>query len=254
MTLCTVVRRACRRIGLAPLLVVVITFGASRRGHADEPPREASPAPTDEAPLSLAPASPEPLVAPPLTHYLVEGAARGGFISSPIRGGVNPFGGALGARAGVNLGHVYVGASFMDSLGGADNGATDTALLAGVEVGYSFTLSRAVTLRPAFGLGDTILSHTEPAHGGTTTVDVVTSASGQGSSSTTTTGGTPSMTTTVKNVYVFPSVTALVGYKNFFAALGFGALVIPGILYGPAPAETTTWISYSLEAQVGVRL
>jgi len=184
------------------------------------------------------------------TLYLVEAAGRAGYATAPIRGGVNPFGTGFGARAGVNLGHVYLGASVMDYLGGSDNGATDQAVLAGVEVGYDGRIGRYLTLRPLLGVGDTILSHTEPGIGGT--VDVVSSASGSSSSSTS--GGTPPVTTTVHQIYVQPGLTALFGYHRFFAAVNLGALVVPGITYGPAPAQEATWVSVSFDTQIGFRL
>jgi hypothetical protein len=179
--------------------------------------------------------------------YLFEAALRSGYVTPPIRGGVNPFGAGVGARLGFDVWRLYLGASFMSYLGGSDGGATDTSLLAGVALGYNGRIGQHVTLRPEVGVGDTILSHTEPATA--TTADVVTSASGSSSG-----GGTGGVTTTVKNVYVTPALTLLVSYGRFFLALDGGLLVVPGILYGPAPAEETTWLSYTLHGQVGFRL
>jgi hypothetical protein len=177
--------------------------------------------------------------------YLFEAAGRSGYASAPIRGAVNPFGAGIGARLGFNISGVYLGATVTDYLGGSDVGATDQALLFGVELGYSLRLGRYVTLRPQVGLGDAILSHSEPVvtpNG----VDVVTSASGG--------GGGSSVTTQVKNIYLEPGVVGMVGLGSFIVALRGSILVLPGIVYGPAPAESTTWFSYALEAQIGFRL
>ena len=65
-------------------------------------------------------------------------------------------------------------------------------------------------------------------------VDVVTSASG--SSSSTGTGGTAPVTTHVNDLFVQPGLTVIVAYRRFFVALCAGALVVPGITYGPSPA------------------
>jgi hypothetical protein len=212
---------------------------------------------------------PDVVVAPAVRMYLFEAAATAGYATVPIRGGVNPFGAGFGGRLGLNLSHLYLGVSVTDYLGGSDNQATDRALLLGGEVGYSGTLGRHLILRPLLGVGDTFLFHREPGGGGAALTpgaaasggapDVVTSASGV----TTPTGGgggggggtgASSDTTTVKNIYVAPKLVALLGYEHFFASASFGALIVPGILYGPSPAETTTWISYTFEAQLGFRL
>ena len=118
---------------------------------------------TSQAP----PETTEPVVARGATDYLFEAAARAGYATGPIRGGVNPFGAGFGARVGFDIGPLYLGANVMDYLGGSDVGATDQALMFGVEVGYHLRFGRYVTLRPALGVGDTILSHGEPVAGRT---------------------------------------------------------------------------------------
>ena len=242
---------------MLPLHLLVVAFTAVSEGHAaaDEPTEH------EEAPV---PAGKVAVEAPPSTFAtarsfpMFEAAARAGYLSTPIRGGVNPFGTSLGARVGVDVGPVYVGASLLDCMGGSDSGATDRALLPGIEVGFSAHISQYLTLRPMVGLGDAILTHTEPGTPGTTgsAPDVVTSASGTVTSEggTSGTSGTSPTTTTVKNIYVQPQLSAVFTYRYFFGALTFGTLVLPGILYGPAPAETTTWISYSFESSLGFRL
>jgi hypothetical protein len=160
---------------------------------------------------------------------------RGGYASGPIRGAVNPFGGGVGARVGLTFGHVYVGATVLYYLGGSDVGATDRALLFGGELGYAIPLLPTLTLRPSLGIGDAAVSHSEP-------VDVVTSAS-----------GASSVTTTVHSLYLEPGVTTLLSLGSFLVGLDTGLRVVPGITYGPAPAQTTTWLSYTLAGQIGLR-
>ena len=57
----------------------------------------------------------------------------------------------------------------------------------------------------------------------------------------------------MSNVYVEPGVTAMLASGAHFAALNAGVLVVPGISYGPYPAQSTTWLSYSIEGQLGFR-
>jgi hypothetical protein len=180
------------------------------------------------------------------SSYPLELGGRVGYTSAPIRGGVNPFATGVGARIGYVISDVYLGATAIYDLGGSDVGATDQAILFGAEVGYGVHIGEFITLRPTVGVGDAALSHTEPlAH---PTVDVVTTASGSSSSST-----RNSVTTTIHNVYIQPGLTTMLASRAHFFALTASALVVPGITYGPAPAQSTTWISYSFEGQLGFR-
>jgi hypothetical protein len=171
----------------------------------------------------------------------LEMAGRFAYASAPIRGAVNPFGAGFGVRIGYVLSALYLGATASYYLGGSDVGASDRALLFGAQLGLGIPLGTHVTLRPTFGAGDVALSHTEPL----AAVDVVTTASGS--------AGQNSVTTTVNNVYVEPGLTVLFTVGAPFAAITADALVVPGISYGPAPAQSTTWISYSLEGELGLR-
>jgi len=174
------------------------------------------------------------------TGDLFEVAGRAGYVSPPIHGGVNPFGGGFGARAGFVLSGFYLGATFMDFLGGSDGGASDQALLLGGEAGYGFRLPPYVTVRPRLGVGAAILTHAEPGGG----VDVVSSASSSSGS------GPP---TTVAHVYLQPGVSTLFAWQHYFVAIDFDVLVVPVITYGPPPAEQTTWLSYSVGGALGLR-
>jgi len=195
----------------------------------------------------------------PSLPYLFEAGARSGYITAPIRGGVNPFGIGFGGRFGFSVSGLYLGASAMDYLGGSDVGATDHAWLLGGEVGYSFRIGLHVTLRPQLGVGDALLVHTEPPTAGTSRgpVDVVTNASGTvvgGGGGGGLVGGTSGATTAFNNVYLQPGLTLLLATTNYFFGVSVSSLLVPGILYGPAPAQQTTWISYAAEGQIGFRL
>jgi hypothetical protein len=61
------------------------------------------------------------------------------------------------------------------------------------------------------------------------------------------------VTTTVHNDYVEPGLTIMLASGAHFIALEAGALIVPNITYGPAPAQATTWVSYSLEGDHGLR-
>ena len=192
----------------------------------------------------------------PSLPYLFEIGARSGYVSAPIRGGVNPFGLGFGGRFGFNVSGFYFGASAMDYTGGSDVGATDQSWLLGGEFGYNLRIGLHVTLRPQLGVGDTVLTHTEPSspapRGGH--VDVVTTASGTIVSGGGPVGGTSGPTTSVNNVYLQPGLTLLLATTNYFCGVSVSSLLIPGILYGPPPAQQTTWISYAAEGQIGFRL
>lgn len=226
------------RVRLTELLTVAVVLlpRSGRAQDGDEAPAYREVPAEAAVVVDTAPRSP--------SSYVFEAAARGAFVSAPIRGAVNPFGVGLGARVGLVLSNVYLGATVVDFFGGTDGVGTDQSLLFGVEAGYSVHLGRHVTLRPQLGLGDLILSHTEPPPAGT--VDVVTSASGG--------GGALSTTTHVANIYLQPGLTWMFAWDSFFVAVDADALIVPGITYGPAPAQETTWLSYTLGGQIGFRL
>ena len=177
--------------------------------------------------------------APAYPFELGGGAAYG---TAPIRGGVNPFGAGFGARVGYVFSGVYFGATATYYLGGDDVGASDRAFLFGTVVGYGLRLGKYFIVRPLLGVGGLVVSHTEPL----STVDVVTTASGS-------TSQRNSITTAVNDIYVEPGVKLLLASGAHFAAVGANAMVVPNITYGPAPAQSTTWVSYSFEGDLGFR-
>ena len=155
---------------------------------------------------------------------------------------MNPFGAGFGARIGYVFHTLYLGGAATYYTGGSERRRTsDRALLFGVQAGIGVPLGRYVTIRPTFGVGDVTLSHDEPL----ASVDVVTTASGS--------SGRSSVTTTTKNAYVEPGFTVIFAPGVPFAAITGDARIVPGITYGPAPAQSTTWVSYSLEGELGLR-
>lgn len=191
-------------------------------------------------------------------------AGRASYAAPPVRGGTSPFGAGFGGRLGFSIANVYLGASVVDYLGSTDIDAWAHGVLYGGELGYgirSGDLGGVVLIvRPQVGVGGLTIYHTTPiASSGTTTsrgvrtrtdVDVITTASG-GTSGGSSGSGSNTTTTSLSNLYVQPGVTMMVASKATFAGVNANVLVIPGVVYGEnAP---TTWMSYGLEAQLGVR-
>jgi hypothetical protein len=173
----------------------------------------------------------------------VELAGEVAYVTPPIRGGANPFGAGFGARIGLDLSGFYIGASILDFLGASDVDVSYRALLYGFEFGYGFRVAAFggafLLLRPRLGVGNAAIYYTDPS----LPVDVVTTASGRSSSS--------SDTLTVNNVFVQPGVTLQLASGAHFVAFDGSMLVLPGIAYGGA--DTTTWISYGAQLQLGFR-
>ena len=171
---------------------------------------------------------------------MVELAGEATYVTPPIRGGATPFGAGFGARAGLDISGFYVGVSVLDFIGAKDVDVSYHALLYGLEVGYGIRLSAfgsaSWVLRPRLGAGDAAVYYTDPS----LVADVVTSASGTSSTSD---------TLTVNNVYLQPGFTLELASGGHFAAIDGSMLVLPGITYGGA--DTTTWISYGAQLQLG---
>jgi hypothetical protein len=169
------------------------------------------------------------------------------YLTPPIHGGTTPFGAGFGGRLGFVASNVYVGAKVIGYLGGRDVDLSDNAVVAGVEVGYALRLvtfgSGHFALRPELGLGDAIVSHTDPS---LAKVDVVTSASGHSSSSTT------SDTITLHSLYVAPALRAMLISSGRFLAMSGTAMILPSINYGGA-ADAATWVSYGFQGELGFR-
>ena len=224
---------------------MLISPGAARaQGWEPSAPEEEPAAPAS----SVSPTQPE---APPDTetpstpiHFDIGGDAL--YMSAPIHGGANPFGLGFGGHAALTFGSFFVGARVVDFLGDKDVNISYRALLAGAVVGYEIRAQLAsdtdLIVRPEIGAGDAVVFYTDPSL--LAKADVVTSASGGASSS-------PSDTLTVNNVYVDPSVAALVRWQKLYGGVGVDALVLPGIVYGGANA--TTWLTYGVGLRCGAR-
>jgi hypothetical protein len=191
-------------------------------------------------------------------------AGRASYAAPPVRGGTSPFGAGFGGRLGFAIANVYVGASVVDYLGSTDIDAWAHGVLYGGELGYGFRSGDlggvVLIVRPQVGVGGLTIFHTTPIASSSATtsrtvrtrtdVDVVTTASG-GTSSGSSGSASNTTTTSLSNIYVQPGVTMMVASKATFAGVNANVLVIPGVVYGDnAP---TTWMSYGLEAQLGVR-
>ncbi|MDB4933870.1 MAG: hypothetical protein JWP87_842 [Labilithrix sp.] len=203
-------------------------------------------------------------------------AGKASYAAPPVRGGTSPFGAGFGGRLGFTVADVYIGASVVDYLGETDVDAWSHGVLYGGEVGYGFRFKAFggafLVLRPQVGVGGLTVFHTTPntTSGSSTSgsvrtranVDVITTATGGTSSNS---GGSSSgssgsssgsaaaatTTTTVSNLYVQPGVTLLLKSEVTFVGVNASMLVIPGVTYGGN--DPTTWTSYGLEGQLGLR-
>jgi hypothetical protein len=182
----------------------------------------------------------------PKRSYDIEVAAAVVYTTPPIRGGTTPFGAGFGVRGGFAFPHLYVGLAGRGYLGGSDGNITDNALLGGVELGYGMStplFGGQFTLRPVLGVGGMVLMHTDPSLL-TASPDVVSSASGQGG------GRGHSDTTTLENVYLEPALVVMYGRGSVFGAAEANLLAIPGVSYS---GDTTTWVAYGIQGEVGYR-
>jgi hypothetical protein len=184
---------------------------------------------------------------PPESNTRWELGAKGAYTTPPIRGGTTPFGVGFGGRIGLEISDVYVGVSVVNYFGGKDIDIADHALLYGGEVGYGFKFpvdeakKTVILVRPQIGLGGMTLFHVDPSLL-KSSPDVVTSASGRSSRSD---------TTTVDSLYVEPAVTVLYASSSYYGGISGTVLVLPGIQY--SGAEPSTWVSYGLQMQAGLR-
>jgi hypothetical protein len=200
-------------------------------------------------------------------------AGKAMYTAPPVHGGTSPFGAGYGGRLGFTAGNVYVGASVVNYLGETDVDVWSHALLVGGELGYGLRFDAfggtSLVLRPQLGAGALTIFRTTPnasaASGASSTVraratvDVITTATGGTSSSSSgssgtlnsSTGAATSTTTTVSNLYLQPGVTLMLTSAKTFAGVNASMLVVPALSYGGN--DPTTWISYGLEGQLGVR-
>lgn len=156
----------------------------------------------------------------------VEAGLKVGFSTNPDKDlGYNPLGFGLGARAGLDIFHIYLGGSFVHYFGDSANTAfgkvSTSQNLIGGEIGYTITALPIIQIRPQIGLGDAIQS-AELGNSGSTSKGYF---------------------------YLEPGVTVLVPFGFVFAAVDGNALIMPSIAYG---ADTKAWTSFTLHGQVGI--
>ena len=227
----------------AGVLVATLSRDARAQGW-EAQPGEAQPEPTPEAHAAPPADGETPPPASSGTRLDVELAGEVAYMTAPIRGGATPFGAGFGGRIGLDFSGFYVGVSVLDFLGGKDVDVSYRSLLYGLELGYGFRMpafgGTVWVLRPRVGVGDAAVYYTDPS----LKADVVTSASGSSSAA--------SDTLTGNNVFVQPGGTLELASRSYFVAVDGSMLVLPGIAYGGA--DSTTWISYGLELQLGFRL
>jgi len=256
---------AFRKIA-TPLFVGVGVFVVSPSAYAldDDAPPSQTPPPADSPALGSAQG------AAAASPAVFEFGARGGYVTPPIRGGTTPFGAGFGGRLGFNAGNVYLGISIVRYLGGTDVTLSNYAFVYGAELGYSFPIARVLSgsliLRPHVGGGAASIFHVDPSttsSSGTSAtsrtrnqslpVDVVTQASSSATTGTTSSrsSSTVSNTTTVNGAYVDPGVSFLFASGPTYAGITAHSLILPSLSYGGA--EATTWLSYGLEGQIGLR-
>lgn len=201
--------------------------------------------------IAHADASAEAPVAAPAerssTTWEVAGIAS--YLTPPIRGAANPFGAGFGGRFGVSFGHLYLGATAVDFLGGQDVDLTTHAIVYGGEVGYQLQRplgSMALTFRPMVGLGGMSVMYSTPATSSSSSsssrqVDVVSNAS----------GGSSTNTTSVFALYVQPGATLVLSGSWAFVALKGSALFSPSVSDGLGGSEA--WFVYGLDGELGIR-
>ncbi len=212
------------------------------------------------------------LPAPSSSATSWELGARASYLAPPIHGGSNPFGAGFGGRLGVSMQSIYIGVSVIDYLGSQDVDLSTRSLLYGAEVGYGFRVPTGngvfFMVRPEVGAGGLTLFYTTPSTSSTpatsttvatrANVDVITTASASaatsgssGSSGSSSSPASDTTTTTVSSFYVQPGVTMMFSSASSFAGLKGSMLVVPGVADGVG--GTSTWITYGLEADLGVR-
>jgi hypothetical protein len=163
----------------------------------------------------------------------VEVGAKAGLATNPADSGQpNPLGFGIGARGGIEIMNVYVGANVLYYFGSTQTlstglGSVDVSehtLLYGLEGGYGFKfLDDLITLRPQLGIGNATYS-----------------VSGLGP-----------LDGSRSNLYLEPGVTVLVGLGGLYVGGDANYLVFPSADQGGG--QTKTWTSFTLHGQVGLK-
>ena len=212
----------------------------------------------------------------------VEIFARGGYMSTPVGGGVTPFGLGGGGGLGLVVGPVFVGGSVVAYAGGSDDtGTKEHALLYGGETGVALKLSPAFSLRPFVGVGAATITHSIPNAATPTTTsalppvggaskvpipDVITQATGvsaggggggggggSGGSSGSGSGGSSSTTdVTTTSLYFEPGVLAMASIgSGAYVGLRLSALYFPSVSYGGSESAEMAHLLFA--PRLGIR-
>jgi hypothetical protein len=179
------------------------------------------------APLTLAVTEREARALGPID---LEAGVKAGVGTNPESTGPNPYGVGLGARAGVGIFHLYLGATAIHYFGGSfdfpapiSTKVDYSSTLFGVELGYTISAIPLVDIRPQIGLGSASFS-----------------ASSNGTSSST------------SKFYLEPGLTVIVPLGLLFVGADANALIVPGV---DTPAGTSkSYTSFTLHGQLGIRL
>jgi hypothetical protein len=155
----------------------------------------------------------------------IELAAKAGGGTNPLGGSgqpPNPLGFGLGARGGVSIVGIYVGANVLYYLGSSEtvlgSNLSVHSLLYGGELGYDIKVA-ILTIRPQVGVGNYTLS--------------ATGLSDQ------------------NNLYVEPGVTGLVSLGTLFVGADANALILPNMKQLDGSSSTSA--GFTLHGQVGVK-
>jgi hypothetical protein len=159
----------------------------------------------------------------------VEVGVKAGVASNPVDSPLpNPLGFGIGARGGIEIMNVYVGANVLYYLGSTTTTAIgdvkEHTLLYGLEGGYGFKfLDDILTLRPKLGVGNASFSASVGS------VDL------------------PSQS----NLYLEPGVDVIVGLGGLFVGGDANYLLIPGVDQGNG--QSKSYSSFTLHGQVGFK-
>jgi hypothetical protein len=163
----------------------------------------------------------------------LEAGLKVGFATNPNSdANFNPFGFGLGARAGIQIFSLYLGGNAMHYFGGSTTAAgldvSESMNELGGEVGYTIGFIPLLQIRPQIGFGDAILS-----------AEVANVSQSKG------------------YFYLEPGLTVLVPLGLLYVGADANALLLPSVDSGTdATGKTTTktYTSFTLHAQVGIRL
>jgi hypothetical protein len=171
----------------------------------------------------------------------LEAGVKVGVGTNPDSSGPNPYGFGLGGRAGVQLFNVYLGLSAIHYFGAsltlpAPQGGTNlppetggtidfSSTLLGAEVGYTITALPIINIRPQIGIGNASFSASQDNQSSSTS-----------------------------KLYLEPGVTLLVPLGLLYLGADGNALIVPSVTSPEPGASSKTFTSFTLHAQIGIRI